>query len=337
MYASGFFCCMLVMELALEGAMDAFPDLEALPYAITLVQFGFCFLLPLLVSRGKALSSFPKSPRESIPYVSLSLVVFGSTFLASLSVRYVSYPTKVVFKSAKLVPTMIVATFLQRGSKYGFLDYLAASLLCAGAAGYGYGGGAPAGKSDQSNSYAGITMLLVSVFCDAFTPNIQQRLMAEPSTGLPTKSDLGNQSPALFNKLSSLFLPSQGGGLGLSASALMINANGIGSIGLLVFMMLSGSLFEAIGATMAHPLLLVYLTVIGVALSTAVLFYTRLIRESGSVVAVAVSTLRKVATVILSYVVYPKALSMVHLASALLVLGGILLSTYSRQRSTSKT
>ena len=338
LYAGTFFACMVVMELALEGANNAFPDLDSLPYAVTMFQFGFCFLLPIVVSKGEALASFPKTPKGCIPYISLSVVVFGSTCLASMSVRYVSYPTKVVFKSTKLIPTMIIATFLHRGSNYSTLDYLAASMLCAGAAGYGWQGG---NAVTRGNSYTGVTLLLVSVICDAFTPNIQQRLMAPPSTlsntaDLPCTSIQKNQSTSLHKTIRSLFFPTEDGGLGLSAPALMTNANGVGCMGLLMFMTISGSLVEAVGAAMAHPFLLGYLTVIGLALATAVLSYTRLIQESGSVVAVGVATLRKVATVVLSYIVYPKAISMIHVFSGFLVLGGILLSSYSKQRSGTK-
>ena len=333
---------MIVMELALEGANNDFPDLEALPYAVTLFQFGCCFLLPLVLSRGASFASFPKTPRQSLPYISLSLVVFGSTCFASISVRYVSYPTKVVVKSAKLIPTMIVATFLQRGSRYSMLDYLAASLLCAGAAGYSWGSGSSA--PHQGSSPFGLTLLLISVFCDAFTPNLQQRLMAPPAAGvaaLPTStvhkqhgtSTIHNSIFSRCSKVSTLFLPANGDGLGLSASELMTNANGIGCIGLLLFMTVSGSLMEALSAAALHFRLLVYLVVIGVSLATAVLCYTRLVQEAGSVVAVAVATLRKVGTVVLSYIVYPKVLSKIHAISAFLVLAGILISTYAKQRS----
>eukprot|EP00977_Amphora_coffeiformis_P002694 scaffold516_cov175-Amphora_coffeaeformis.AAC.33 len=333
------------MELALEGANNAFPDLEALPYAVTLFQFGFCFLLPLVTSGGASLDSFPRTLHGAIPYISLSCVVFGSTCFASIAVRYVSYPTKVVLKSAKLIPTMVVATVLQRGSQYSLWDYTAASLLCAGAAGYSWGSGTPRGNEDQS--WWGITLLLVSVCCDAFTPNIQQRLMAPPAVGvaaLPTTmvhnhtTSTPPKYPPSFllswcGKFPTLFLPPHGGGMGLSASALMTNANGIGCMGLLMFMALNGSLTEAMVATCLHPLLLGYLVLIGVSLATAVLCYTRLIQQAGSVVAVAVATLRKVATIVLSYVVYPKVLSQSHALSALLVVGGILMSSYARQRN----
>lgn len=335
--ASGFFLCMIVMELALEGANNEFPSLAALPYAVTLFQFGFCFLLPLFLSRGNSLETFPKTTKEALPYVSLSLVVFGSTCFASMSVRYVSYPTKVVLKSAKLIPTMIVATFLQRGNRYGVLDYVAAALLCAGAAGYSWGSGSPSPRQggNDGSSTVGIVLLLISIFCDAFTPNIQQRLMAPPtSTGvsaLPsTSTNNGDGTEPFVAKIKSIVIP---GGLGLSASALMTNANGVGCIGLLLYMAISGSLTEALGAAFLHPFLLVYLTIIGLSLSLAVMCYTRLIKDAGSVVAVAVATLRKVATVVLSYLVYPKSFSSIHAVSAILVLAGILLNSYTKQRS----
>ncbi len=330
--AAGFFGCMVIMELALEGANNEFPDLVALPYAVTLFQFGFCFLLPLFLSRGASMATFPKTPHTALPYISLSLVVFGSTCFASMAVRYVSYPTKVVLKSAKLIPTMIVATTLQRGSQYDVMDYVAATLLCAGAAGYSWGSGSSSPKGDEGGSWFGITLLLISVCCDAFTPNIQQRLMTPPVAGvaaLPTTT-LHNHTDNLCAKLSPIFLPS---GLSLSASELMTNANGIGCIGLLLFMVISGSLTEALAAALLHPRLFVYLLIIGLALATAVLCYTRLIQQAGSVAAVAVATLRKVATVILSYVVYPKILSKIHALSGLLVLSGILISSHSKQRN----
>ena len=240
---------------------------------------------------------------------------------------------------------MVVATIFQRGSHYSLWDYMVASLLCAGAAGYSWGSGnyAPLRRGDQS--WFGITLLLVSVCCDASTPNIQQCLMAPPAAevaALPTTvihnhtTSTTPKYPSFLvlswcGKFRSLFLPPHGGGLGLSASALMTNANGIGCMGLLMLMALNGSLAEALVAMCLHPLLLVYLVLIGVSLATAVLCYTRLILQAGSVIAVAVATLRKVATIILSYVVYPKALSTIHAVSALLVVGGILMSSYARQ------
>ena len=142
---------------------------------------------------------------------------------------------------------------------------------------------------------------------------------------------------AILNRFFALFLPSQGGGLGVSAPSLMVNTNGVGYIGLVLFLFCSGTLPEILRAALGQPFLFVYLAAIGLSLSIAVLCYTRLIQESGSVVAVAVATLRKVATIILSYLVYPKAVSMVHALSGFLVFGGILLNAFnSREISLGK-
>ena len=167
--------------------------------------------------------------QQAVPYLKLSLVVAGATALATRSLVYVSYPTKVrrshiqserispssldaglacndysqvVFKSAKLIPTMAVDSCLDHGgsggSKYGWIDYLAAILLCAGAAGFSFAGssqsssGAVGGGGSSSELY-GVALLGASVVCDAFLPNLQKRLMSRSeasSSGSP--ADLSN-------------------------------------------------------------------------------------------------------------------------------------------------
>jgi solute carrier family 35 (adenosine 3'-phospho 5'-phosphosulfate transporter), member B3 len=341
-YAGTFFTCMVIMELTLEGTQKAFGDMPALAFAVTLFQFGCCFLLPVILSRGATLREIPQTPMAMVPYLVLSLCVFGSSGLVTMSIRYVSYPTKVILKSTKLIPTMVVATLLQNGQRYGRLEYLAATLLCAGAAGYGFGESLGKKSNQEDESYWGILLLCTSVFCDAFTPNIQQRLMAPvASTNINNDHDRATSSSISWqhrlHRLQQSILPPGGAGLGVSASTLMTNANFVGGIGILLYMTVTGALVEAMGVAFVEPRLFLLLTVIGVSLAMAVFSYTRLIQASGSVVAVGVATLRKVVTVILSYVFYPKPFSTVHAVSSLLVLGGVLLSSYAKQRPTPAT
>ena len=83
-------------------------------------------------------------------------------------------------------------------------------------------------------------------------------------------------------------------------------------------------------------MLLFYLTSVGIGLSTAVWAYTKLIQATSSVVAVAVSTLRKVATIALSYIIFPKPLLPIHMVSFVLVVAGMVLSSFSKERKASK-
>ena len=85
-------------------SQNAFPDLLALPYAMTLFQFSFCFLMPVAISKGKTLQNLPTTVIKILPYIVLALVVSSSNVCKSASARYVSFPTKVMFRSTKLIP-----------------------------------------------------------------------------------------------------------------------------------------------------------------------------------------------------------------------------------------
>mmetsp|Transcript_655 Transcript_655/g.1531 ORF Transcript_655/g.1531 Transcript_655/m.1531 type:complete len:304 (-) Transcript_655:8-919(-) len=300
-----FFVAMVIHELALEAATstttsDGFGNLQAIAYLVTLFQFGFCILLPLLVSGGTAIRKFPRTVREILSYCKLSMLVFGATALASQSLHYVTYPTKVVFKSAKLIPTMMVSTLLH-GKQYNGLDYIAAFLLCAGAAGYAYKSGT-SGDDDTTTSMRGLFLLLSSIVCDAFVPNVQQQFLSSS----------------------------------VHATELMVNVNTIGFVGLFLYMMIFEYTSFLVAIREANLRLYMYLFMVGLGLSTAVLAYTKLIQKSGSVVAVAVATLRKVATMIFSYIFFPKPLLLIHVFSGFLVLFGLLLSSYSKQLQSTK-
>lgn len=308
-----FFFAMIIMELSLEGAGAQYGELDSFAAAVTLFQFGYCFALPMFITRGKVFETFPSNARELFPYVKLSLLVFGATALSTRSIKYVSYPTKVVFKSAKLIPTMIISTILNKGSKYGKLDYLSALLLCLGAAGFSFG--SMSTSTYEKSSYIGLMLLTTSVICDALVPNLQQQLMnpdqqksLDPNTDAPEKKK------------------------GLSAPAVMINVNAVGFVGVSLFMLANGSFLDAGYSTVTNPDLLVYLNLIGLGLSTAVLAYTKLIKASNSVTAVTVATVRKVATILLSYIVFPKPIHTMHVISGFFVLGGIMMNSYSSRR-----
>ena len=305
-----FFFAMIAHELALEAVFSNFSELDSLASAVTLFQFGFCFILPFIVSRGKVCETFPKHAKETLPYIRLSFLVFGATGLATQSLKYVSYPTKVIFKSAKLIPTMLISSLVYRNKVFTPLEYFSAFLICLGAAGYSFKGGSE-GASDNDKSYFGIGLLVVSIVCDAIVPNVQKQLMTVslPRTGTDSVTNGG-----------------------LSAQAVMINTNAVGFAILLFYMIVSGSLSDAVSTAMFHPKLLLYLTSVGLGLSSAVLAYTTLIKSTGPVVAVTVATLRKVATIMLSYIMFPKAISGIHVISGLTVLVGVLLSTFCRRR-----
>mmetsp|Transcript_24001 Transcript_24001/g.50600 ORF Transcript_24001/g.50600 Transcript_24001/m.50600 type:complete len:438 (-) Transcript_24001:172-1485(-) len=387
-----FFLSMILHELALESISTLYSvepyNFPHLATCITLFQFGFCVLLPLTLSKvsshcrrknaqnatkveeNDVIKNFPKSWNDLKIYVQLSAVVYGATALATMSLGYegVTYVTKVVFKSAKLIPTMIVGVIMDRKvggnakkRRYGVWDYASAFLLCVGAAGFcmrpgdiGEEGsdihdrepnGEGVNRDDDSLStfsfgehWIGVGLLTASVFCDAIVPNIQEQLMRGSSTGSTvhhsTKELKFDETEGKDIEMKLLLGDSKDVNThnsqeskptkkGISSSSLMVNTNSIGFTLLLLSTFVSSTFLPIISFATTHPHFLFLLFTVGMGLGTAVLAYTELIRRSGPAVAVTVATLRKVVTVMLSYIVFPKVVSLVHLASGCLVLCGL--------------
>ncbi|KAJ1472523.1 UAA transporter, partial [Baffinella frigidus] len=63
--------------------------------------------------------------------MALSNVAVCCMALSNVAVQYLNYPTHILFKSAKPVPTLIVGTFLLQ-RRYNSLDYGAALLMLLG-------------------------------------------------------------------------------------------------------------------------------------------------------------------------------------------------------------
>mmetsp|Transcript_51271 Transcript_51271/g.137556 ORF Transcript_51271/g.137556 Transcript_51271/m.137556 type:complete len:136 (+) Transcript_51271:596-1003(+) len=84
------------------------------------------------------------------------------------------------------------------------------------------------------------------------------------------------------------------------------------------------------------PLVLYYTAAVGLTTAIAVWATTHLIHEAGSVVQVGVSTLRKLLTIAISYLLFPKPFGRLQMASITLVAMGLLLPFLGFKRSSTK-
>jgi len=362
-----------IHQLALESLSTTYQSFPHLSTSITLFQFGFCVLLPLTISTctdGDAIKSFPRSFKQIWIYIKLSAIVYGATACATMSLGYdgVTYVTKVVFKSAKLIPTMVVGVILDRranrvGKKYTAYEYASAVLLCIGAIGFCI---SPTDLKDNDNSqentedatedvtlgshWIGISLLATSVVCDALVPNIQQQLMkgttvrrVRPQSLPSTKdSDVDDSDEEIEKEMKNLIdtddlhaanqKQKETKSDGISSQALLVNTNSIGFTLLVLSTIVGRSFLSIFSYLVIHPHFLILHVSVGMGLGTAVLAYTELIRRSGPAVAVAVATLRKVVTILLSYIIFPKPMTGLHAISAGLVVLGLGLSYYGRDR-----
>lgn len=232
----------------------------------------------------------------------LTGLIFASSVLPNLALHYVYFPAKVVAKSTKLVPTMLVSVLFGNSRRFSAIDYASALLLCLGAVVFAFSstksellGEDVADPSSHAQAYFGLLLLGIASSADALVPNIQQLLMR-------TK-------------------------LVRNAEDMAFSVNAIGSAWILCYLGLyAQSAVEWIEIFRVEPNALLLLLSTAICSGVFVLAYTMLIQEAGSVVAMAVATARKVLTLTLSYLVFPgrgKTFTYTHLVSAFMVALGM--------------
>mmetsp|Transcript_74838 Transcript_74838/g.196269 ORF Transcript_74838/g.196269 Transcript_74838/m.196269 type:complete len:417 (-) Transcript_74838:74-1324(-) len=267
-------CC--VLALACGGRFSGKGDLED--------EDDMAKLSP----RSRALHNF----YQMLPYVSLALLLCCGTGLANCSVAWVHYPVKVVMKSSKLIPAMVVSTVVGNSRKFSATEYVAALLVCIGTAAFMF----HAGRSDAPAGMAalGVTFLLAAIVADVIIVNTQQFMMQK--RGVPPMS-------------------------------LMLRQNFMGLVAACTFMCFTGDAPATLSRAVEQMVVLKYAACVGVVTGACVWANTYLVKEAGSVPQVALSTLRKLSTVVLSFALFPKPLTTLHLLAVAAVSCGLLLPT----------
>lgn len=211
-----------------------------------------------------------------------------------------------MFKSAKLIPTMLVGVILdaraarlgevvKNRKKYGMYEYASAFLLSVGAAGFCMNANESDTDSDETNvidkssstligsHLIGLGLLTTSVFCDAIVPNIQEKLMHGTTLEVNTTNSNPNdvEMKSLMENRQQTQSTMHNTQKGLSSLSLMVNTNAIGFILLLISTILSSSIIPIMNNIIKHPHYFLLLLTVGFGLGSAVLSYTELIRRSG--------------------------------------------------------
>lgn len=292
------FMSMLILEeVVIERCSrgGTFSGASSLGFGISVAEFSGCFLLAKFCG-GQLLPEFGSWGRTLPTYMVLAFLVFCGSALPNYSVGLVQYPVKVVFKSSKLIPVMIVSVCLRNSRAYSRKEFLAAVLLCGGTAGFAIGAGR-AGEPARM-VYLGMGLLIVAVFADALLANFQQRMMQDSQ---------------------------------VNPNSMMARVNFLGLAGLLICNSFSGEAARLVAHGRADSEVFFNMVLIMFTFSVGVWAYTHLINEAGAVFAVGVATLRKVVTVILSYSIFPKPFTSLHAVSACTLLAGMVLAQQEAQ------
>jgi len=218
-------------------------------------------------------------------YPLLTMCLMASSSLSNMSLNYINFPTKVIFRSCKLIPTMIIATILNK-QVFSSLEYTSAFAISVGLVIFA----AVDWKLTPTYNPVGLLLVGLSVVADAILPNAQEKLFSFGSSRLEV---------TLYTNFFTLIT--------MSFTTFFSGA-------------LSASLKLAFSNSQLAIYMLVYTGISYIAISS----FMMIVKKYGGVAAVLLATARKAMTLILSFLLFPKAFSWYYLLGATLVLGGLL-------------
>lgn len=226
-------------------------------------------------------------------YPLLTFCLLSSSALSNMALNYINFPTKVVFRSCKLIPTMMVASVLNK-RVFASFEYTCALAVCTGLVLFA------AADWTLTPSFHPIGLVLVglSVCADAILPNAQERLFR----------------------------------LGSSRLEVTFYTNFFTLICMTLTTYLSGDLIGILRHAISDHQLALYMVVYTFVAYIAISMHMTVVKRFGGVAAVVLATARKGMTLVLSFILFPKAFSWYYVLGAVLVLGGLLIHSLIKIR-----
>ena len=231
-----------------------------------------------------------KAPWSS--YFLLCTFLLVSSATSNIALGYINYPTKVVFRSCKLIPTMIIAVSFNKKKVKSF-EFVFGALISVGMIFF-----ATADFQVSPNfNFFGIILVSVSVVADAFLPNYQEKVFSHGSSRIEV---------TFFTNILCL-------------------------VGMTVFFSLTGDLQKATGYALANPHALFLMSIYTVIAYVAITFHMALVKEFGGITTVLVGNTRKALTIVASFIFFPKPGSWMYVAGGLLVFGSLIGNAYMKE------
>lgn len=203
-------------------------------------------------------------------YALLSVMTSGSMYLTNAALAYINYTTRIVAKCSKVIPVMIVGTFMH-GRRYGMEDYAMCLLLVLGITMFTMGDV----DSFPSFDWRGVTYITIALFVESTAGNFEER--------------------RFFN------LPQP-----ISHCEVVFYVNAIGSAWIALGLFASGELFASVGHVLMEPSVLAAICLAAAFGYISVSCILLCLRHYGATNTEVIKALRKMLSLALSLLVYPK-------------------------------
>ena len=226
-------------------------------------------------------------------YFMLCFCLLISSAMSNIALSYINYPTKVVFRSCKLIPTMIIAV-LYNGKKVHNFEFVFGSVISLGMVLFAAADFQVYPKFD----FIGIILVSISVIADAFLPNFQERVFDHGSSRIEV---------TYFTNI-----------LCLTAMTVTFTA--------------SGDLQEGFGYALANPTVIILMTIYTFLAYIAITFHMTLVKEFGGIITVLVGNTRKAITIVISFWLFPKPGSILYIFGGIMVFGSLVANAFMKEK-----
>lgn len=219
-----------------------------------------------------------------IDYAQLGTLTAAGMYFTNWSLQYLNYTLRVLFKASKIIPTIMIAVLYYKKS-FSMKEYLNIGVLVISIVLFSYGDAVGKGKTDNSTfDVFGIALITAGVIADALTSNFE--------------------AEHLFKTR------------GASHSEVMMAASLFGSMYMFLIMIASGEAQDAFTYAFNTPSIVAKVVISCSAGYFSITFILKIIQKLGAVTAEIVKSVRRVVSIVLSFMIYHKPFLSWHLAGS---------------------
>jgi solute carrier family 35 (adenosine 3'-phospho 5'-phosphosulfate transporter), member B2 len=222
----------------------------------------------ILVIKGDWTELRNKAPLYKYLLISVSNVIATSCQYEAL--KWVSFPTQTLAKSAKMIPVLIWGTIMS-GKRHGVVDYSVAVSIALGCTMFMVSGPIAAKKANAADSSYGLLLMLGYLGFDGFTSTFQEKLFA---------------------------------GYSMSIYQQMTYVNGCSAVMSVIFLIISGKALESIAFIAKYPQVLGDMTILSFSAVSGQFAISYTIKTFGALLYATIMTVRQFLSVFISNIVF---------------------------------
>lgn len=232
-------------------------------------------------------------------HVLLGFYACAGFALSTYSMQLLNFPTWLLFKSARVITTMLGSVVLL-GRRYTALEYVGVVCIFVGLVVFSWGDFVVLPEFNGP----GVALVLLALVANSLQDNTQEQGMRR---------------------------------YGASENELLVYSFGFGALWLLPLIVVRGELRAGTLFCWHHPLVFLQILVVGVLSYVGTALILSLLRETSALVTTITTSCRKALSIIASFLLFSKPFSMNYVYGTLLVFSGILINFFARTKRRSSS